>query len=210
MTKDWDKAQSELEALEESYWAEWQRLVLGNAEFGRELRQLRRRFGLPLHERKLKQLLAWWDEQDREGFPLQAELQALATKHGLWERWGQDLLNFAVYNTTGGILLTNRKGKVVIEGGQGQESKIVIGQDVNIRNPIVQRQIEAWQTVKDDPPPTPGPYTNARDKRKLDWRPLWEWVQRHPEKSITALADELGYERSYFSRKLSAAANEEK
>lgn len=209
MITDDDKAQEELKALEESYWAEWRRVVVGNAEFQRDLRKLRRGYGLPLDfQNERRHALAWWDEQAKAGLPLQDELQALAERYGLWKRWGRDLLTYTVYGGVTSFLAASLEGSVYIAGGQGRERRIVIGERANIRNPIVQEHITALQSSTDDQPPRPGPSSDGA--RVFDWRPLREWKQRHPEMTVTELAAVLGYKRSYLSRKLSEVGNEGK
>lgn len=77
--------------------------------------------------------------------------------------------------------------------------ELIIDDQVDVANPIIQAYILQMQKGF-DAPPKPLPMKN--DRRKLDWRPVWEWHKKHPEIGMNDLARLLGYERSYLSRKL--------
>ena len=76
----------------------------------------------------------------------------------------------------------------------------IITPETDLGNPAILNAIRHWQVLHREEIPHPQ---HARDnKRKLDWRPVWEWRSRHPDVSDTEIAKMLGKNRVTVSRAL--------
>lgn len=70
--------------------------------------------------------------------------------------------------------------------------------ETDLGNPVVLDFIKQWQVLHRDEIPSPQPMRG--DKRKLDWRPVWEWRNRHPDVSDVEISKKLGKNRVTVSR----------
>jgi hypothetical protein len=76
----------------------------------------------------------------------------------------------------------------------------IITPETDLGNPLVLNFIRQWQARQRDDVPHPGPAQN--NKRQLDWRPVWEWRNRHPDVTDAEIAQVLGKNRVTVSRAL--------
>jgi len=183
--------------------SEWQRTVEDNEEFAEDIKRLRPSFGLPVTG--FIAFTIWLDNAIKLGTEkrLGEEIKELMKKHHIREKWfiairdrviGGD--DFPIGPTFKGGLPGGRSWR----DGENVKYELIIDENVALDNPIVQNYIKQMLDYNRSAPPKPQPTKN--NPRKLDWTPVWEWSQRHPDVEINELARLIGYDRSYVSRKL--------
>ena len=168
--------------------SEWQRTVEDNREFAEDIKQLRPSFGLPVLG--FMAFVSWLDnakfgKEKRLG----EEIKELMKKHNIRAKWFIPIRDRVIGGDDFPIGPTFQGG---FPGGQswldGENIKyeLIIDENVALDNPIVQNYIKQMLDSNRSTPPRPQPVKN--NPRKLDWTPLWEWSQRHPDVDISEMA----------------------
>lgn len=86
---------------------------------------------------------------------------------------------------------------------------LLITPETDIKNELVIEFIETWQKKrlkKQDLPPQPQKIKGS--KKRLDWRPVWEWALRHPQITRKEIAQMLHRNYTDVKRKLAELDNE--
>lgn len=63
----------------------------------------------------------------------------------------------------------------------------IITPETDLRNPLLDT-IKQWQVARIEKPPLP-----IKNGKVKDWRPVWEWKNRHPDVSDREIAEMLDF-----------------
>ncbi len=78
--------------------------------------------------------------------------------------------------------------------------------EVNLQNPFIQEDI-LFRKVLNNPPPRPRLVIGDEEQR-MDWGPVWEWYEHHPQLAIAEIAELLNYPFNYVRRKFKEHARQ--
>lgn len=218
-------------AIADGNRSEWQRTVMENRPLQRDLSKLRPKYGLPLPtldatrfydeqyklaEQHVNEQFAEYERLHVKGsaegqtftysIPLREELRQLAIEHGLnWKKWGRNLEMLAVFGKERAPLGFNigfpgATGKSLDGGGYLLEVQLT--PSVDVTNPVVQRylaDVHKKNVLASEPPPEPTPIDGTRE---LDWRPLQEWLKRHPDFTYDDIAPYVGRTANTIRKKV--------
>lgn len=222
-TRD-EKSESRAWAFANADAVEWQRQI-ENPDVLREIKRIQQHYGLPvLISQGIKHISArevfdWmgWREpieinettgevilgpksQRREN--LESEINVLITRFGIPIKFFNSLHQLIVVDSNGpdyksmGFPSFNfykdESGKLVHE--------CIITPETDLGTPIILDFIRQWQILQRDE--IPHPKFMRDSSRQLDWRPVWEWRNRHPDVSDAEIAKMLGKNRVTVSRAL--------
>ncbi len=73
----------------------------------------------------------------------------------------------------------------------------IITPETDLKNPLILDTIKQWQAGRIKKPPLP-----IKNGKVKDWRPVWEWKNRHPDVSDREIAEMLHVNRVTVSRAL--------
>jgi len=209
--KDWKR----LFGIGDADRSEFQRLFKENKELRLELLDLRTRHGIVYED--FYEWLRWLENLNLEQLgKLSEDIKSLMKKYRIDDKWsgkfwrevwnvkklrGKQIKSRPGYETGGGFPKVRVKADVK-EGKNISVSELVITPEVDIENPLVIEFIKTWQRHYRDPPPKPQRIP-GNSKGKIDWRPVVEWLLRHPDVTQDEAAHLLGYHPTYFRKKLS-------
>lgn len=202
---------------------EWQRHI-ENPELINELKKIRDRNDLPIQIRgtkhiAAKEVLDWmgWNEsikvnkskgelilgakaQRRE--KVRSEVSELMVRFGIPRKYFDALHQMVLIDNKG--LHRWDVGFPSFRARKDENGKLIyqciITPETDLGNPAILDFIKRWQVLQRDAIPHPQPMRD--NKRKLDWRPVWEWRNRHPDVSDAEIAKLLGKNRVTVSRSL--------
>jgi len=169
---------------------EWQRRVREDDNFQADMREVRKRLGLPADNLTIETNQAAW-----------REVATLIAKHQLPSRWHLLLWVELVEGPSGSpwdVSFPESRSYQLPDGGERHE--LIITPDIDITNRLILNHIVQWQREHVAQPPRPQPMRG--DSRKLDWRPVLEWRKRHPSFSHEDIAAMLGYRSDTVRKKL--------
>lgn len=199
--------------------------IFHSAKLKDEVKNLQRRFGLPVPSRAA--YLEWRGDDDPNFSVLgynelgeeilsergdrsqkfDKELEELAKRLGVHKNFYGYFRELAIYGSSNyGTLfpipfeMGYPEARTTREKNGDFVREMIITPETDIDNPLVIEYIRAWQREHRDIPPQPEPLENK--PRELDWQPVWEWHMRHPSVKIYQLAEMLKYEPATIRRKL--------
>lgn len=195
--------------------------IFQSEEFKSEVKQIRQKFGLPLPSRG--DLFEWRGENEpnfgiigttESGEPILGqrrrrseefnwELAALAKRIGIRKNFFAYLREFVMFDTTW-MPVYFGMGYPTITRRMKEDStffeEMIITPDTDIDNPKVINYIKDWQIQQRDAPPEPK--LSESNRKKLDWRPVWEWEKRHPSVTRKVIAKMLNRDAVSVRREL--------
>ena len=184
---------------------EWERLFVGNNQLDTDMKALQKKWNRPFPDSRaqVRWVEGFFLANDFEPLLIfQNEIAALAVKHKIPKRWIDSLKGWA--NTgkmRSGSLSFGLPGVQYVGERGSKRQEIVLGPDVDVSNPIVQEYIALLRRLApENIPPQPQPMKD--NKRKLDWRPVWEWEQRRPYLNRKEIASLLNRDYSSVKKKL--------
>jgi len=193
-----------LRNIAEAERSEWRRTVVENPEFVAGIQQLRQSLGLPVAG--YVAFLRWLDSAGPEiREQLNKSIEELMEKHQVRKEWAEAIWNRVIggddFPLGGPRFRSGLPSTRMWHDGDRFIHEIVIGEYVDLENPLVQDYIQQLRDVIRSTPPDPQPSKN--NPRKRDWTPVWQWWKQHPDVTVNELARMLNYSREYVSRKLS-------
>lgn len=179
--------------------SEWERLVGKNKELQDEFRTIRAHFGFPLPT--IDAATAWICADRQRCAGLEQEVNALAKKYAIPERWFTALFYLAVLGWPLGLFFRMGfpTGEITFDHSI-LENRWIVDNTVDLQNPIVQDFMQHPPELNGDICPQPQP--SKDNSRKLDWRPVWEWSKRHPSVTRNRIAKMLSRNPVAVRRKL--------
>lgn len=199
-------------------FSEWNR-VTENPGLNSEVIRLRESYGLPLDCVHISQCGDWlgWDEplgfdlageivtigeKSRRREQLFTEVRELMARFDIPDKFNISIQNWVILGRR--VLGYANLGFPTEQGYQSKDGKwiheLIITPETDLGNPLVIEYINYWQSHFAQKPPQPKPL--ASHPRKLDWRPVWEWRNRHPQVTDREIAEMLNRNRVAVSRAL--------
>jgi hypothetical protein len=175
---------------------------MNDPEFMKAKREIQARYGLPVpYDIRLNNLewIKWmgYDEKPtsqiaKRGRALLVEIHALFKRFEVPDAWHHDFIAEIAGNSQGHSLevWSSPKFEIYKDNEDNWKWRCIITPETDLTNPFYLEMIQSQQKLYAGDPPKP--VKDKNNKRKLDWRPVYEWSKRHPLFTLEEIADKIG------------------
>jgi len=179
----------------------WDRIV-NDSNFIKIKRELQARYRLPLPYDIRLNNPAWieWmgynekptSKKAKRGQAFLSDVQALFKKFEVPDSWHRDFIAEIAGSSSGQSLevLSSPKFEFYKDIEDNLKWRCIITPETDLTNPLHLEMIQTQQKLYAGDPPQP--IKDKNNKRKLDWRPVYEWYKRHPLFTLEEIADKVG------------------